>query len=266
MNSREAAPSDAVVLERAKSFCNEACFTVALQCRRLQSTEPEDKVFMFRWHADLQFLIVALRRLRSAAELAATVHDVSARVRMALDKFDRRLPGLARMCNVGEHLDDYVVGKGHNRKVRRGDLQVNSFDGSVFKWLGVKLDIDVRDHDGQRECDADARYREDEERGQWIDERQGRPEEPTEYWSSPIVPKKAMPPNGLYVGNCSYPQASRPDRSQHRWRTYSRISIACHPAVGCHGSNHTGALQPPPPRSPDELGRGLSYSVRRPAA
>ena len=56
--------SGAVIPERAKSFCNEACFTIALQHRRLKTTEPEDGVFVFRWHADLQFLIVALRRLR----------------------------------------------------------------------------------------------------------------------------------------------------------------------------------------------------------
>src|SRR5579859_2833960 len=55
-------PSDAAILERAKSLSNEACFTVSLQHRRLRTTEPEDQVFVFRWWADLQFLIVALRR------------------------------------------------------------------------------------------------------------------------------------------------------------------------------------------------------------
>jgi hypothetical protein len=41
-----AAPSadelDAATLERAKSLSNQACFTVALQRRRLRSAEPED--------------------------------------------------------------------------------------------------------------------------------------------------------------------------------------------------------------------------------
>ena len=64
-------PSDAAILERARSLATEAISTVALQRRRPRSTEPEDGVFVFRWWADLQFLIVALRRLRRAAQLAA---------------------------------------------------------------------------------------------------------------------------------------------------------------------------------------------------
>jgi hypothetical protein len=48
-------------------------FTVALQRRRTRSNEPEDEGFVMRWWADLHFFIVALRRLRRAAELASRV-------------------------------------------------------------------------------------------------------------------------------------------------------------------------------------------------
>lgn len=57
---------DAAALERAKSLANWACYTIALQRRRLQSGEPEDETFIFRWWADLEFLVVTLRRLRRA--------------------------------------------------------------------------------------------------------------------------------------------------------------------------------------------------------
>src|ERR1039457_2421145 len=110
-------PSDAVILERAKSFCHEAIFTVALQHRRLRATEPEDQIFIFRWHADLQFFIVALRRLRRAAELGAEVPHESVTLRAALTAFDNRLPGLARMRNVGEHINDYMLGDGRAKGV-----------------------------------------------------------------------------------------------------------------------------------------------------
>lgn len=136
-------PSDAVILERAKSFCNEAIFTVALQHRRLQTTEPGDNEFIFRWHADLQFFIVALRRLRRAVELGAEVPHVSTTLREALTAFDGRLPDLAKMRNVGEHINDYMLGDGHTKDIQRGGLQVSTWDGTVFTWLGVKLDIDV---------------------------------------------------------------------------------------------------------------------------
>ncbi len=139
------APSDAVILERARSLCNEACFTVALQCRRLKSTEPEDAVFVFRWWADLQFLIVALRRARRAAQIALRVSSVAARIDAAITEFDSALPRLSKMRNVGEHIDDYAVDnpKRHHKDVARGQLQVGTFDGSVFRWLEHDLDIDV---------------------------------------------------------------------------------------------------------------------------
>jgi hypothetical protein len=35
-----------------------------------------------------------------------------------------RLPGLAKMRNVGEHIDDYVIEDGRAKDVQRGDLQV----------------------------------------------------------------------------------------------------------------------------------------------
>jgi hypothetical protein len=136
-------PSAAVILERARSLCNEAIFTLALQHRRLRTTEPEDKEFVLRWHADLQFFIVALRRLRRAVELGAEVPRVSASLRAALTAFDNRLPGLAKMRNVGEHINDYMLGDGHTRDIQRGDLQVSTWDGAVFTWLDAKLDIDA---------------------------------------------------------------------------------------------------------------------------
>jgi len=136
-------PSDAVILERAKSFCNEACFTIALQHRRLRTVEPEDGYFLFRREADLHFLIIALRRLRRATELAGRIPQVSACLKPALEEFDRNLPNLAKMRNVGEHFDDYLLGSGRLQEVQRGALQVSTWDGTVFNWLGVDLDIDV---------------------------------------------------------------------------------------------------------------------------
>lgn len=138
-------PSEASILERARSLCNEACYTVALQHRRLRSREPEDGEFIFRWWADLQFLIVALRRPRRAAMLAARVPAVSSHVRAAVAEFDKTLPGLDRMRNVGEHIDECAMAspKRHDRHVRRLDLQVGTWDGTVFGWLKGSLNIDT---------------------------------------------------------------------------------------------------------------------------
>src|SRR5215208_3762906 len=66
-------PSDEATIARAASLANEAVSAIALQCRRLRSTEPEDAEFAMRWWADAQLLVVMLRRLRRIAELAMKV-------------------------------------------------------------------------------------------------------------------------------------------------------------------------------------------------
>jgi hypothetical protein len=132
-------------LERARSLANEAMFTVSLQCRRIRSKEPEDDVFVMRWWADLQFLIVALRRLRRAAELAIRVEPVKDVLSLALRTFDDALPQLAIMRKVGEHIDDYALdsSKRRHKNVGRGLLQVGSWDGDTYHWLGKSLNIDA---------------------------------------------------------------------------------------------------------------------------
>ncbi len=103
-----AEPNVAVILERAHRLANDAVRAVALQHRRLHGREPEDDSFVFRWWADLQFLIIALRRLRRVAQVAGEAPHVAGTVATALREFDKAVPDLARMRNVGEHLDSYA--------------------------------------------------------------------------------------------------------------------------------------------------------------
>jgi hypothetical protein len=69
-----------------------------MQKRRLESKEPEDEKFVFRWWADLQFFIVTLRRLRRLAELPKSVPSVSQQIAAAIAEFDRLkiFPSVAR--------------------------------------------------------------------------------------------------------------------------------------------------------------------------
>jgi len=131
---------NAAKIDRARSLCNQACWTIALQVRRLRSEEPEDQEFVFRFWSDLQFLIVMLRRMRKAALIAAFEPDIT----NAIAEFDCTLPDLAKMRNVGEHIDDYAADspKRRHRDVSRSTLQVGEFDGTVFSWVGGDLNID----------------------------------------------------------------------------------------------------------------------------
>ena len=118
-------------------------FTVALQCRRSRSEEPEDNVFVMRWWADLQFFIVALRRLRRAAGLAGQVGSIKDSVASVLRAFDEALPHPTAMPNVGEHLEDYALDKGRDKTVDRRSLRIVTWDGETYCWLGKSLNIDV---------------------------------------------------------------------------------------------------------------------------
>jgi hypothetical protein len=82
---------------------------VALQVRRVAEDDPVDSKFVFRRWADWQFLIVALRRLQRAAELAVTTPIGATFVAAALAQFRHKIPGLRTMRNVAEHIDSYAV-------------------------------------------------------------------------------------------------------------------------------------------------------------
>lgn len=137
-------PTEQAILERARSLTDEAVWMVWLQRRRWQRDEPEDEEFLFRRLADMQFLIVSLRRARRAAEIAAHVPSAEGSVRDAIARFDAALPGLATMRNVGEHIDDYAIDSPdrHHKVVGRRMLQNASWDETTFRWLGQTLNVD----------------------------------------------------------------------------------------------------------------------------
>ena len=141
--------SDASKIERTLSLASQEMYTVALQCRRLRSKEPEDSKFIFRWWADLQFLIVSLTRLRRSIEIAKKVSVAKNDLAKALKVFDRSLPDLKTMRNVGEHIDNYANDQGRNKNVNRRELQVGSWDGTTYIWLGKSLNIDDANRAGK---------------------------------------------------------------------------------------------------------------------
>ena len=101
--------TDAAVIERAYRLANKAMFTVALQVRRLDSLEPEDENFVFRKHADWEFLIVSLYRLQRAAQIVTATERGVTEVIPALVQFRKQVPGQKTMRDVGEHFDDYAL-------------------------------------------------------------------------------------------------------------------------------------------------------------
>ena len=136
-------PTPESAIERSMSLSNIAIFTVALQHRRIGTTEPEDAEFLFRHWADFHFFIVALQRLRHSAKIATKVPKISSFVSKAINKYDTDLPFLKTMRDVGEHIDEYAFNAGRNKSIYRQQLQVGSVTGNkVFNWLDMDVDVD----------------------------------------------------------------------------------------------------------------------------
>jgi len=134
-------PDNAATYERAKRLANIALWTIDLQRRRLNSKEPEDAEFIFRQWSDFHFLVVALTRLRRAAELASKVTTISEQIQVSLKTFDDALPNLKKMRDVAEHINDYAMDNGKDKNISRKSLEVSTSDGGdVWEWLGYELD------------------------------------------------------------------------------------------------------------------------------
>lgn len=112
-----------------------------MQCRRLNSSEPEDCVFLLRRESDFAFLVVALARLRRAASLAAKVSTISSEIAAAVRAFDTAMPCLKRLRDTAEHFDDYAQDRGRRTAIARQQLEVAHIDreGPTLHWLDCKL-------------------------------------------------------------------------------------------------------------------------------
>jgi hypothetical protein len=137
-----APPSPEAILDRALTFALEGLQAADVQLQRARQEAASGPGGAFQWWIDLQFFIVALRRLRRAAELALRASDQRPPIQRAIEAFDEALPDLPLLRNVGEHIDEYAVGKGFDSSVKWQQLQVGGWDGVTFEWLGTKLHAD----------------------------------------------------------------------------------------------------------------------------
>ena len=133
--------NNGAIMERAFSYCNESIKTISLQCRRLKTSEPEDAQFLFRKWVDLRFLILSLDRLDRSVKLARKIQPHDPKIDRALSKFDKSIPFLKKFRDTGEHFDAYSMDSGKDPSIDRTQLQVGSWNGSVWEWLGETLDV-----------------------------------------------------------------------------------------------------------------------------
>jgi len=138
--------SEAAVVERAKSLANRWMWAVSLQHDRITRPRPQDNAFhpfgidAFN-EADVHFLAIALRRLRTVATTLEHAPQVWDSVHSAIQAFDDRLPWLKRLRDVFEHLEDYAVDSNLRRSdTSRRELQGWSASENGMQWLGYDVD------------------------------------------------------------------------------------------------------------------------------
>ena len=105
--------------------------------------KPEDSEFQLRRWADFDFLIVALTRLRRAANIAKKVQQISPQISAAVSAFDSALPHLKRLRDIAEHIDEYAVDapRRHDQSIIRQHLEVGELHEETFVWLRHTLSI-----------------------------------------------------------------------------------------------------------------------------
>lgn len=136
-------PSDAATMEKAISLSKEYLHVATLQKNRLQKPCSEEYSFIFKYWIDLQFFILSLYRFRNMVKLAAKIDSISIPVKNAIQDFDRGMPDLKIMRDVGEHMYDYGIDheRRHVKEINRKHLQSGTFDGIIFTWLDKKMNI-----------------------------------------------------------------------------------------------------------------------------
>ena len=133
---------EAAIVERAKSLATQWMWAVALQHARITKPRSQDSSFhpfglrTFN-EADVHFLAIALRRIRTVATTLEHVPKEWNSVNQAIQTFDNRLPWLKPVRDVYEHLEDYAVDSNLRRTgTTRRELQVWTSDEEGLNLLG----------------------------------------------------------------------------------------------------------------------------------
>jgi hypothetical protein len=92
-----------------------------------------------------RFLVDALWTLRLAASVAQAVPGARGQVKRAVKAFGQALPGLQRIRNVHQHMDNYKTDhptmrrqrlRANGKVIGRRLLEVDAWSNEGFSWLG----------------------------------------------------------------------------------------------------------------------------------
>ncbi|ESZ99708.1 hypothetical protein ThrDRAFT_02702 [Frankia casuarinae] len=142
-------PTEIEVLNRAVRLASNSLYVIDIQIRRIAGDEPEDEDYLFRVWADIDFLIITLWKIRTVTLAAARRLPSDLALTDAIAEFDRSVPHLKLMRDVGQHLEDYMINAASRRhrrpgteyKISRRQLEVAAWSQNDFRWLDAVLDF-----------------------------------------------------------------------------------------------------------------------------
>ena len=121
-------------------------FAVELQISRVREERVDVEPFVMRPFVDLEFLLVALTRLRRAANVINLFPYTETKLSQAIEKFDKRLSGLKQLRNITEHYDEYLLkidrGKNIDLKTIRSGYMTKCMSYDSVEWMDFRLDLD----------------------------------------------------------------------------------------------------------------------------
>ena len=125
---------------------NNFVFAVVMQISRVREERADVEPFVMRPFVDLEFLLVALTRLRRAANVINLFPYTETKLSQAMEKYDKRLSGLKQLRNITEHYDDYLLKKGKDKnidlKTIRSGLMTKCMSYDSVEWMDFRLDLD----------------------------------------------------------------------------------------------------------------------------
>ena len=131
--------NDADIYERVRHLANVAVWSINLQARRIRDSEPEDAQFVFRRWMDYHYLIIALSRLRETAQHLLSIVALKDKMQPSIEHFEAEFPWLRDLRNVVAHFDEYPIGKGKNKELRKEGMEVATIGTDCLRWLNFEI-------------------------------------------------------------------------------------------------------------------------------
>jgi N-acetyl-anhydromuramyl-L-alanine amidase AmpD len=77
--------------------------------------------------------------MRETVSQLKHIEEFSEKITQSLKEFDEHFPWLRDLRNVVAHFDEYPLGKGNNKNIKKGAAEVAILSKESLSWLGYEI-------------------------------------------------------------------------------------------------------------------------------